>query len=342
MLAETLKNKVIDYLRTETKIEQWNILGSGIEANDSVVYRLSSPDYHQDYALKVYHFDKSTKIHPHYKSIKRFADLLNLNDSKYRVPEPIFLFSDESCFLMEWITGHSLKDTLWQHCFNKTQLQIHIKKAYCWLKHYHENANLELRTVDTYRYLTNIKNHIVTSDAEDLLHTNNIFKSAHETLINFEKKFIDIQAYHADLHGDLNLANFIVNDKNFVGFDIGGNDCLPIEDDLAQMLNYICVNYFNMLTRFDIHKPQDTWEIFNVALDAYEYPKEKKSRDFLLFVFLYQMLYRWISIRKTHSLGKEKTLTFFFLGKWRLYNSSVIVKSLTKMINEKYLDKNVS
>jgi len=338
MLANNLKIKVIDYLTTETNAKQWKVLGSGIESNDSIVYRLSSCDYHLDFALKVYHTEKSVKITQHYQSIERFAKSLNVNNSKLRVPEPLYLFLDEKCFLMEWVDGDSLKDTLWKNCFSKKQLQIHIRDAYLWLKYYHQNANLEFKAVDTSRYLSNLKNHIENSNAEDLLDNNHIFKSAFVTLINFEKSFNKIKSYHADLHGDLNLANFIINQNSIFGIDIGGKESLPVEDDLAQMLNYICVNYFNMLTRFDIHKSQDTWEIFNVALDAYDYPKDQESRDFFLFVFLYQMLYRWVSIRKTHRLGKEKTIIFFSLGKWRLYNSSIIVKSLTKLINTKYLD----
>ena len=333
MLTDTLQNKIIDYLKSKTKTDNWLINGAGIEANDSIVYRFSSENHEQDYALKLYHHEKSTKLNPHYSAIKRFAALLNNIHSRYRVPEPIALFAEENCFLMEWANGYSLKDTLWKHCFNKKQLQIHITDASLWLKHYHQSANLEMKQVDTSRYLKNLQKHIINSNAEDLLNDNEIFKLGFEALNSFEKSLDFIETYHADLHGDLNLANFIVGDNLITGIDIGGSEHLPIEDDIAQMLNYMCVNYFNMLTRFDIQKPQETWEIFNVVLDAYGYSSDPQKRRFFLFVFLYQMLYRWISIKKTHDLGKEKTMTFFFLGKWRLYNSAVIVKSLSSLIN---------
>ncbi len=342
MLTESVKQKIIEYLASQTNVQEWNFVGNKIESTDCYVYRLSSPFYLKDIAVKIYHSDKTLKINKHYSAIKRFSVFLNKPKSKYRVPEPYGLISDNHMFLMEWIEGETLKNKLWRNCFSKVNLQRFIKDAFIWLKCFHKHANPIIKKVDINSYTKNIELHSQLSSISNGCLDDPIFITGVEILNRFSQQFFDYETMHVDIHGDLNLSNIIINENHITGIDISAYKSEPIEHDITQMLNYICVNYFNMLTRFDIHKPQDTWEIFNVALDAYEYPKEKKSRDFLLFVFLYQMLYRWISIRKTHSLGKEKTLTFFFLGKWRLYNSSVIVKSLTKMINEKYLDKNVS
>ncbi len=335
MLSNELKNKIIDYLKNEIYIDQWDIVGPGIESNDSVVYKFACKNHSKAYALKRYHPEKTNKIMPHYSALERFAKLLNKSDSNYRVSAPVFVFLEDHCFLMEWVEGHSLKDTLWKHCFNKNKLQTHITAASLWLHTYHQSADMKLKSVDTNRYLNNLQNHINASNNESYFLSETVFSDAKETLINFQNKIGDVEAIHADLHGDLNLANLIVNENCITGIDISATDHLPVEDDLAQMLNYICVNYFNMLTRFDIQKPQNTWEIFNVVLDAYGYPKETKSRDFFLYVFMYQMLYRWVSIKNTHEHGKEKNLTFYLLGKWRLYNSKVIVENLNKVINLK-------
>ena len=163
---------------------------------------------------------------------------------------------------MEWVKGESLKDTLWKNCFSKSSLQKYIRETSCWLKQYHLHAGLDLQVVDTTLYLSNLKSHIELSNAEDLLNKNSVFQSGFQALSNFESLFVGFKTNHTDLHGDLNLSNFIVGDDFITGIDIGGIDRLPIENDLAQLLNYICVNYFNMLTRFDIKQPQDTWEIF--------------------------------------------------------------------------------
>jgi len=339
MLSNRLKNKIIDYLKNEIFIDQWDIVGTGIESNDSIVYKFVCKNYPKAFALKHYHSGKANKIMPHYLALDRFSKLMNKRNSSYRVSEPVFVFLDDDCFLMEWIEGVSLKDTLWKHCFNKKKLQAHIYEASFWLQMYHQSADTKFKPVDTYRYLNNLQNHMSASNNENYFLSETVFSDAKETLINFQNKIGDVEAINADLHGDLNLANLIVTENCITGIDIGATDHLPVEDDLAQLLNYICVNYFNMLTRFDIKKPQDTWEIFNVVLDAYGYPKDNKNRDFFLYVFMYQMLYRWISIKNTHELGKEKNLTFYLLGKWRLYNSKVIVKNLSKVINKKIKNK---
>jgi len=334
MLTETLKIKIIKYLADYTNAEDWGFVGEKIESTDCNVYRLSSLYYPKDIALKIYHLDKTKKKFKHYSVVERYSKLLNKPESRYRVPKAIGFFPEDNCFLMEWVSGLSLKDKLWKNCFSKNNIQAYIKETCHWLKHYHQQAGLEMKLVDTSRYLSNIKEHGFNSDVNH----NVIFKSGVETLTKFEKMIIGFEALHSDVHGDLNLSNIIIGDDHVTGIDIGGIKNLPVEDDLAQLLNYLCVNYFNMLTRFDIRKPQETWEIFNVVLDAYDYPKDNKSRDFFLFVFMYQMLYRWISISNIHNPGREKTLVFFFLGKWRLYNSALIVKELTKLINQKFLD----
>ncbi len=340
MLDETLKTKIIKHLVDSTGAESWSLVGDEIKSTDCFVYRLSSPNYPEDIALKLYHQDKSSKKEPHYAAIKRFSSSLNMHNTKYKVPKPYGFFEDENCFLMEWATGEDIETLLWKNVASKKHQQSLIIDAYSWLKHFHSEANPSIRKVDIEFYATNITLQSQSLKMQELSDNNAIFKAGFKTLVSFSQQFTDYETRHADIHGDLNLSNIIMDEHHVTGIDIGAMNFAPIEHDMTLMLNYICITYINMLTRFDMRKPVSTWEIFNVALDAYGYSKEKKARDFFVFVFLYQMLRRWVSgyyLQKTSVRHENKTLAITLLEKWRLHNSSVIVKALTRVINERLL-----
>ena len=74
---------------------------------------------------------------------------------------------------------------------------------------------------------------------------------------------------------------------------------------MALMLNYITIDFPNMLTRRQMLKPADKWAIINIALDAYDYPKDKQQRSFFLFVFLYQTLRRWLIIHDRNIKNRD-------------------------------------
>ncbi|GAA0414904.1 hypothetical protein GCM10009133_24140 [Cocleimonas flava] len=335
MITETLKNKIISYLREKTKAQDWEINHPEINSTEAIVYRFSSKDFPKDVALKVYRNDQSPRSRHHFAAIERFSLAINIDNGKYRVPEPYGFFQDDNCFLMEWISGKNLREILWENCLRKGPIQNNIKVGFQWLRYYHENANLKLSIVDNLRYSTNIESHCEKLHTEELCKKNPIFIAGFKALNRYANCFYDYKVLHADLHGDLNLSNIIINENHVVGIDIGGANSAPIADDMAQMLNYICINYFNMLTKADMRKSPDLWEIFNLVLDAYKYPKEQKARDFFLFVFLYQMLHRWISVYDFHKSGSNYSNLVKLLGKWRLRNSAVIVEGLTKVVNNK-------
>ncbi len=339
MLTEPLKTKIIHYLNKKTNSNSWEIIYPEIHSTEAIVYRITNPNYPIDIALKAFNKDHSFKAVKQYSAFERFSIAFKAVEGKYRVPKTYGSFLEDNCFLIEWITGYSLREILWKNCLRKTTIQTHIKASNRWLKHYHQNANLKFSQVDHLRYLNAMDTHRKKLDVEELCGLNSIFIAGREILNEFSKIFSDYQALHADIHGDLSLKNILINEDYVAGIDIGANYSAPIVDDITQMLSYICINYFNMLTKTDMRKSPEFWEIFNLVLDAYQYPTQKQDRDFFLFVFLYQMLNRWISAYSYHKTNSECTVSIKLLGKWRLYNSASIVSGLTAIINKK-LDSN--
>lgn len=338
MLNESLKTRIIDHLVIYTGSEGWEFIGTKIDSTDCMVYRLSSPSYSKDIALKLYHKDKSSKKEPHYSAIQRFSTQLNLENLRYRTPEPYGLLRDDDCFLMEWVTGKSIEDLLWKNFLSKDRQQSLIVDAFTWLNHFHNQPNSCLKAVDIELYIDNIKSQFERLKVEELSTDNPVFKAGFDSLVSYSSQFFGYETQHADIHGDLNLSNLLIDEEHVTGIDIGATEFAPVENDLTLTLNYICITYLNMLTRFDLRKSVSTWEIFNVALDAYKYPKDKKSRDFFLFVFLYQMLRRWLVgyyLQKTSARHDKKTLPIVLLEKWRLRNTEIIVKGLIRAINER-------
>lgn len=331
MLSESLKTKILKFLNDKTNARGWEVIYPEIHSTEAMVYKISSPNYPSAVALKLFNKKHSFKTEKQYSAFKRFS--FNMTDEKYRIPQVYGMFPEDNCFLMEWISGDSLRNILWKNCLKKARLQTHIKSSYQWLNCYHENANQKLSLVDNSRYIRDIQFNSESIDVEEF--SNNTFEEGFITLKKYSDSFLDYQTVHAQIHGDLSLKNIIINDDYVAGIDIGANYYAPIADDVSQMLSYICINYFNMLTQLDMRKSPDFWEIFNVIFDAYQYPKIQKERDFFLFVFLYQMLNRWISVHKFHNSNSTHSFKMDMLGKWRLYNSRTIVRGLTKAINMK-------
>ena len=337
MLTESIKDKVLDYLKVYTKADDWSVIHPGIVSRHSIVYRCVSPCFSSDLALKVYSIKSPVRIKSQYNAIENFYNLNKGDNCKYRMPKPYGLFEVDGFYVMEWVPGKALSDILWKNCFFKGRLQKNIQKSYKWLKHYHSSANLRIKDIDFLKYSKSIESHIKRRGSQDFFNDNLVFKAGFETLQAFAGNFIGYETYHANLHGDLNLGNIIINEKNIIGIDAGAGAHLPIQNDIAQMLTHICTNYFLMLPRSDMHDEMPKWEIFNVVLDAYNYSDDKKAREFFLFVFLHQLLQRWIATQYFHKKNENHTSTHFLLGKWRMYNCSVIVEGLTKVINERYL-----
>jgi len=335
MLKGPLKTKIIKYLNNKTSVQGWEINHPEIYSNEAIVYRFSNTNYPIDVALKLFNQEHRFKVEKQYSAFERFSKTLNIVDGKYRIPETYGLFLEDDCFLMEWITGHSLRQLLWKNCLRKSTIQNHIKSSCNWLSYYHEHANLEKKQVDILRYIRYIESNRKSEVIEELCSHNKIFVEGFKTLKQFSHSFSGYRALHADIHGDMSLKNIIINESHIAGIDIGGDYSAPIVDDISQMLSYICINYFNILTRLDMKRSPEFWEIFNLMLDSYKYPNKQKDRDFFLFVFLFQMLKRWMSAYTFHKNDSEYSLLIRLLGKWRLYNSAVIVRGISQVINKK-------
>lgn len=337
MLNESIKTKVFEYLEVHTKAGDWSVIYPSIESRHSIVYHLSSPHYPSELALKVYSVKSLVRIKSQYNAIEKFYLSNSNDDCRYRMPKPYGLFEEDGFYIMEWVSGKALSEILWKNCFFKGQLQKNIRKSYKWLSHYHSSANLRIKKIDLLKYSKSIEANIKKRNSQNFFNNDLIFQAGFETLRAFENNFTGHETYHADLHGDLNLGNIIIDNNQTIGIDVGPGPHLPIQNDLAQMLTHICTNYFLMLPRSDMRDDVSKWEIFNVVLDAYGYPKDSKLLDFFLFVFLHQLLQRWVITEYFHRENEKHTRTYTLLGKWRIYNCSAIVEGLTKVINERYL-----
>ena len=336
MLTEQIKSKVFEYLKDLTKTDDWDVINSGIEARQSVVYRLVSQQYPSELALKVYKTKSSAPIKLQYDSLENFH--LKNKNKKFRIPKPYGLFKEDGFYIMEWVYGEPLSKILWKNCFFKGPLQKNILRSYEWLNNYHSHANLNIKEIDFSKYSRSIELSLEKCGSQSFFNENPLFKHSFETLKAFESNFVGYETYHADLHGDLNLGNIIIDDNSVIGIDIGARLHLPVQNDIAQMLTHICTNYFLMLPRSAMREDISTWDIFNVVLDAYKYSDDKKARDFFLFVFLHQLIQRWITTHYYNKENKNSAFTYHVpLGKWRMYNCSVIIEGITKVINERYL-----
>ena len=329
MLTEDIQKKAIQHLVNTTGCDGWALSGITVTARHCKVYQLSCPKYPKNIALKNYN-DKQTsrQLKGQYGALERFSDSINQTDTKFRTPEPYGCFAENGFFLMEWVSAPSLDTTLWRSVFNHKGKQTAIEATYGWLKQYHQAAAPVLQEINLNLYHELLARHIELHNGQELQSTNPTFAKGIDTFKKVSTAFTGLQFEHADAHGDFTPTNILIGKNDVTGIDIGGGQKMPIENDMALMLNYITIDFFNILTRRHMKKPVSTWAILNITLDAYNYPKDQKQRYFFLFVFLYQTLRRWLVINERNR--KKVRL----LDKWRLRNSESIVEGLSKVLLE--------
>jgi len=329
MLTDKIQKQTIQHLIDKTGYQNWALSGLKVTARQCSVYKLSCSDYPTDIALKIYHNkETSRQLYGQYLALERFSGSMNQQNSPYRTPKPYGCFTDQDCFLMEWISAPSLDNSLWRYFYHRSHQQVAIRKTYCWLKHYHQVADPTIQEVNLDHYHEQLLRHIEQYNGQELLSTKPIFAEGLEIIKKYSSAFSGMKLNHADAHGDFTPTNILLGENNITAIDIGGGQKMPIENDMALMLNYITIDFPNMLTRRHMQKPTDTWTILNIVLDAYDYPKNKPQRSFFLFVFLYQTLRRWLIIND-RNIKKSR-----LLDRWRLRNSERIVEGLIKALSE--------
>jgi len=329
MLSDELKNKVLQSLRDKTGLQSWTVNKSPIVARNCVVYRLSCDQHLTDIALKIYSNDQASRqLQSQYEVIKGFSETLNKKKFQYRVPEPYGSFVEDNCFLMEWALGESLDIRVWKYFYYEKKQFSDITKAYRWLKQYHQVANPILQKIDLNYFPDQLIEHIQKHNGQSLLENNVIFSEGLKLINEHGLSFSNLEVMHASLHGDFTPTNILIDKDAVTGIDIGKGSSQPIEIDMALMLNYIVIDNLNMLSKAHLKKAPETWSILNTVLDAYGYPRDKSQRQFFLFVFLFEMLRRWLILNNRNNKNPR------LIDRWRLRNTVRIVAGISAVLTK--------
>ncbi|MEZ5536528.1 MAG: phosphotransferase [Thiolinea sp.] len=331
MISADLQQQIMQQLSQCTGCDDWVISESVIEARECVVYKISSSSYPRAVAIKIYRDrqPKKNKVMPQYAALKRFSALLNQADSEFRVPQAYGSFPEQRVFLMEWIDAPALERRLWRYCYSKNIQQSDMRRTFAWLNHFHQQGDLSAKPVNINRYPNRLQQFIVDHEGAALLVANKIFRRGFECIKELANQFRGMEVAHARLHGDFTPANILLGDDVVTAIDITGVQLLPVAEDITLQLSYIAIGYPNMLTRMDFKHPPDTWPLLSVILDAYGYPQDEEQRRFLLYVFLYQLLRRWLVIAH-----RNKSRSTPLLDRWRLRNSEMIVDGVSRALQE--------
>lgn len=129
-----------------------------------------------------------------------------------------------------------------------------------------------------------------------------------ESLESILEQYQHFETLHAKNHGDFKPSSILTDDQKVTAIDLHATSLEPVANDMALMTSYIVIEYPNMLSRFHLKKPTTGWEIPMLAMEAYEYPKDEKQRNFFLLMFLYQLLRRWIVIEDRYKNQKKRLL----------------------------------
>ncbi len=329
MLSDKLKEQILQYLRDKTGLQDWILKKPHIKARTCMVYRFSCSTYSTDIALKIYSNNTAgQQLQNQYQALKDFSVKLNKLSSQYRVAEPYGSLNEDNCFLMEWAPGESLDYRLWRYVYSEKHQFLDIRQTYCWLKKYHQVAKSCLQKTDVSYFSDQLEQYIQSHKGQTLLEEDVVFSEGIKVLKAQLSIFLNFRTMHANLHGDFTPTNILIGSEVITAIDMGRGASFPIEIDMALMLNYIVIDYPNMLTKRHMKKAPETWSILNTVLDAYEYPSSKAQRQFFLIIFLYQMLRRWLIINDRNKNNPR------IIDRWRLRNSARIVEGISEVLNQ--------
>lgn len=337
MLANDLQQQVIQQLSVRTAVADWVISGPVIAARECVLYKAASVNHPHNIAIKVYRDQQPRKRNtlPQYEALERFAPLLNTTQngtqSEYRVPVGYGSFPQQRTFLMEWVEALSLQHRLWRNCYHKTRQQSDMRRTFAWLRQFHQHADRALKPVNINRYPNRLQQLIQGYDHDslltELLTDNAIFQSGLACITALSAQFSGLSVAHAKLHGDFTPSNVLIDAQAVTAIDITGKQLLPVTEDISLQLAYIAIGYPNMLTRMDMRQPPADWPLLEMVLEAYGYPQDEQQRRFLLYVFLFQLLRRWLVIAQRNKQRRTP-----LLDRWRLRNSQMIVAGVTQAL----------
>lgn len=331
MLSSDLQQQIIQQLSEQTNIVDWVISGPVIKARECVLYKATSVSHPHNIAIKVYR-DQQPRKHntlPQYEALERFAPLLNTVQSECRVPVGFGSFPQQRIFLMEWVQALSLEHRLWRNFYHKNRQQNGMRSTFAWLQKFHQHADPAVKPVNINHYLNRLQQVIQGFNDESLLAKNPVFLSGLECIDRLSDYFRGLEVTHARLHGDFTPSNVLIDEHVVTAIDITGKQLLPVAEDITLQLAYIAIGYPNMLTRMDMRHPPADWPLLEMVLDAYGYPADEQQRRFLLYVFLFQLLRRWLVIAQRNKQRRTP-----LLDRWRLRNSQMIVAGVVLALDK--------
>lgn len=326
-MNNTLQQEVIQHLEAETTVSGWTISDKIIESRECQIYRASSNDYHHNIAIKAYRQGFALSI-GQYTALENSATVLNHSGSKYRVPKCYGHLAQQQMVMMEWINAPTLQYRLLRFCYNNKKQQNDMGRAFIWLKKYHlRHGELQSKAVDIDWYFKDLQHHIQKFDFDKQLQEDDIFMQGLETIKSKAKMFNNFPTPFAKAHDDFTPSNILMDDTVTTGIDLHDAPLKPICDEIALQLSYLSTGYINMLTKRHMKKPPEKWELLNTALDGYDYSKDPQQRSFFLYVFLYQLLRRWLIV-----FARNRNRRTPILDIWSLPNKKIVVEGVSQVL----------
>lgn len=327
MIPDELRPLITQQLFKHTGFNNWVISGPEIEARECIIYKAYNPAYPHDIAIKTYRQARNTDYISQYDTLERFAISFNSNDNEFHAPKLFGDIPEYHTFLMEWIESPTLQWRLWRHCYNKKKIQKDIRRTFQWLREFHSFTNPEQNLIKIDHYKNTLHQYLKNHDGKSSLIKNKVFQEGMECFKQLSEYYENFSTDHAKLHGDFTPSNILIDDEKITGIDFLGQHQSPVVNDICLQLTYIAIEYPNMLNRFDFKHPPSHWPLLNIVLEAYDFTEDRKQRNFLLFVFLYQLLRRW-SVIKFRNKNKRTSM----LDLWRLRNTEMIVDRLCRTL----------
>lgn len=221
-----------------------------------------------------------------FEALDQVSQVMSDPSSRFRVPEPLCLLSEQGTYVMSWIDGESLTQKM-RNLNAVFGSPTWFEDVGAWLGRFHSAGQAHCQPV-----VLDDRIEVLDELCASPMHHRSFLNAAmilQQTLSTVDST----GATHAWLHGDCKTDNFFFTGSKVYGIDIGLKYINPVEYDLAQFLNNLELNLASLR---NVHLRVMRQRLEKAFLRGYESCGPAISFNYLNWLRLNFLLSFWHSL----------------------------------------------
>lgn len=278
----------------------WEFVDSAIESRECNVHHVVSECRSYDLAIKEYSAERTSRpSKQQYDALNWYQASMAVPNLVYRVPKVLSYSADDNVLIMEWIYGENLFHYLWKPGFNFQQLSNRLTNTGRWLRRFHQEGKIELKSPQTSSLTDAIDKEMshICPDTQQLS-KNEVFQAGYQKIAVLQKDLFKSNLHQSVAHGDFTPYNVMLHEGSITGVDIWATDRKPVLYDIARMAAYLTIAYPLVNRKAAYNKKGQGQGIMLHFLHGYGADMVKAENPAFKTILLAELLRRWAVINK--------------------------------------------